>query len=352
MGSLDLCTPSETESAADSPGGSYVSNGYSEIHLGSNLSLAGRRGCRMHFDLRYDILPGDFFDVGAFAAGDDDMVDAHSITGSSGGAFEDAEASISELDGRPDARPFFGMKSNDSGIADGVHLDELRVFCRDTDYVNAVAAGQGYAEDDAGNYVRFDGTSMAAPHVSGIAALVRAADPGASAAEVVRAIRDGATRRPALAGRVLSGGSANAAGALDVALGPPLAVPAATQPTPHNTGPARARPARRSSPDPPQALAPLHLPLPRRSPAARRGGHAHARPRSPRPRKARAPDAAAMRFRSPASGRVALRIRLSRKELRVVRLNRRLKLRVRVSVTDSQGHITRAARNLTLLAPR
>ena len=61
---------------------------------------------------------------------------------------------------------------------------------------------------------------------------------------------------------------------------------------------------------------------------------------------------ASERFRSPASGRVALRIRLSRKELRVVRLNRRLKLRVRVSVTDSQGHITRAARNLTLLPPR
>ena len=202
---------------------------------------AGRRGCRMHFDLRYDILPGDFFDVGAFAdAGDDDMVDGHSITGSSGGAFKDAEASISELDGRNDARPFFGMKSNESGIADGVHLDELRVFCRDTDYVNAVASGQGYAEDDAGNYVSFDGTSMAAPHVSGIAALVRAAAPSATAAEVVRAIRDGATRRPALAGRVVTGGSANAAGALDAALGVPLAVPAATAqpPVPTTAGPA------------------------------------------------------------------------------------------------------------------
>ena len=202
-GASHRCTPSETSRPPTAPAAGTSRTAYSEIHLGSNLSLAGRRGCRMHFDLRYDVLLGDSFDVGAFADGDDQaIVDGHSIAGSSSGAFEDAEASISELDGRPDARPFFGMKSNESGIADGVHLDELRVFCRDTDYVNAVAAGQSYAADDAGNYVSFDGTSMAAPHVSGIAALVRAADPSASAAEVVRAIRDGATRRPALAGRV------------------------------------------------------------------------------------------------------------------------------------------------------
>ena len=341
------------QSAADSPGGSYVSNGYSEIHLGSNLSLAGRRGCRMHFDLRYDILLGDFFDVGAFAAGDENMVDAHSITGSSSGAFKDAEASISELDGRPDARPFFGMKTNESGIADGVHLDELRVFCRDTDYVNAVASGQGYAADDAGNYVSFDGTSMAAPHVSGIAALVRAADPAASAAEVVRAIRDGATRRPALAGWVATGGSANASGALDAALGVPLAVPAATARPPVST---RARRALDLS----GARARIRLTRSRRftyrflaAPTLR--GKAVMRTRARvrvAARSRRHLTAASERFRSPASGRVVLKIQLSRKEFRVVRLNRRLKLRVRVSVTDSQGHVTRAARNLTLLPPR
>jgi thermitase len=341
------------QSAADSPGGWYASNGYSEIHLGSDLNLTGRRGCRMHFDLRYDILPGDSLDVGAFADGNQAIVSGHSIAGSSGGAFEDAEASISRLDGRPDARPFFGMKTNESGIADGVHLDELRVFCRDTDYVNAVASGQGYAGDDAGNYVSFDGTSMAAPHVSGIAALVRAADPSASAAEVVRAIRDGATRRPALAGWVATGGSANAAGALDAALGVPLAVPAATAQPPVTT---RARRALNLS----GAPARIRLKRSRRftyrflaAPSLR--GQAVMRTRA-RVRVAagarRHLTPASKRFKSPASGRVVLKIRLSRKEVRVVRLNRRLKLRVRVSVTDSQGRVTRAARNLTLLPPR
>ena len=244
------------------------------------------------------------------------------------------------------------MKSNESGIADGVHLDELRVFCRDTDYVNAVASGQGYAGDDAGNYVSFDGTSMAAPHVSGIAALVRAADPSASAAEVVRAIRDGATRRPALAGRVLSGGSANAAGALDAALGVPLAVPATAQP------PARTPRVRlldlRGAPDRIRLKRSRRFTYRFRAAPGLRGKvvmRTRARVRvAARARRHLTP--ASERFRSPASGRVVLKIRLSRKEMRVVRLNGRLKLRVRVSVTDSQGRVTRAARNLTLLPPR
>ncbi len=340
------------KSATDSPDDDwYASNGYSEIHLASNLSLVGRRGCRMHFDLRYAVLPGDSFDVGAFADGSPGIVTGYSIAGSSGNTFEDAEASISRLDGRPDARPFFGLKSDGSDIADGVHLDELRVFCRDTDYVNAVASGQGYAADDAGNYVSFDGTSMAAPHVSGIAALVRAADPSASAAEVVRAIRDGATRRPALAGRVLTGGSASAAGALDAALGP-LAVPAAAAP---------AAPAPRvrlldlrGAPERIRLKRSRRFTYPFRAAPGLRGKvvmRTHARVRvAARARRHLTP--ASERFRSPASGRVVLKIRLSRKELKVIRLNRRLRLRVQVSAIDSQGRTARAARNLTLLPPR
>ena len=42
------------KSASDSPVGSYAADRYSEIHLGAGLDLTGQRGCRMHFDLRYD----------------------------------------------------------------------------------------------------------------------------------------------------------------------------------------------------------------------------------------------------------------------------------------------------------
>jgi subtilisin family serine protease len=358
-----------TQSATDSPAGPYASNGYSEIHSGSDFDLTGRRGCRMHFDLRYDVQPpgpGGFTDVfvaGAFAAGSPGLADGNVFAGSSGGAFEAAEASIAALDGRGDARPFFGIDSDGSTVADGVYVDDLRVICRDHTYLDDITDAAHYADAGAGSYVPFNGTSMAAPHVSGIAALVRAADPGASAADVVSAIRGSATPRPGLAGRVASGGSANAAAAIDAALAAPNHPPGGGGPSPPPLGP--------FTPPPPGAPARRVLDL-RQAPASIRIGRTgrfgypfraapgvrgeavmrtRARVRLAAARRGRL-TVSARRFRSPASGRVKLRVKLSRGTLRVVRLNRRLRLRVQVSVADSQGRVTRAARNLTLLPPR
>jgi thermitase len=350
-----------SKSATDSPNGSYASNGYTEISLGSNLNLSGRRGCRMHFDLRYSVQPpGDVFAAGAFAEGAD-LADGQFFAGSSGGQFEAAEASISALDGRPDVRPFFGLLSDGAVVADGVYVDEVRVLCRDSTYIDDITDVEHYADAAAGNYVSFNGTSMAAPHVAGIAALVRAADPSASAAEVVSAIKAGATPRPSLAGRVATGGSANALRAIEAALAAPTVVP---PPPPAGAGGVATPP---PGPAPTRRLldlsrAPARIRLKRsgrfgygfwaapglRGQAAIRS---RARVRLPGNRRGRL-TIAFKRFRSPASGRVTLRIRLSRRALRVVRLNRRLRLRVQVSVTDSRGRVTRAARTLTLLSPR
>ena len=50
--------------------------------------------------------------------------------------------------------------------------------------------------DPAGNYYAWlNGTSMAAPHASGVAALIRAAHPGMSQGAVVAALRSGATKQ-------------------------------------------------------------------------------------------------------------------------------------------------------------
>jgi thermitase len=342
---------SQPRSASDSPFGWYASNTYTEIHRAPDLNLSGERGCRMHFELRYDVLSGDFFSAGALVGdpNDPDVVATNSLAGSSGGSFVDAAASISEFDGRSDVHPVFALKTNATGTADGVHLDDLRVFCRDTTYANGVANAGNYSEPGSGSYVPFDGTSMAAPHVSGIAALVRAAYPSASADDVVRAIKNGATRRPSLTGLVATAGSANAAGAL-AALAP--AAPNTTTPV-----------------TPPVARRFIDLRRAKKRIRLKRSGRfVYAFRTTPglrgkavmkttrrvllkRGGRRRHLTAVSKTFRAPASGRVTLTLKLSRKELRIARLNKGLRLRVVISVRDAQGRTVRAAK-LTLLPPR
>lgn len=60
----------------------------------------------------------------------------------------------------------------------------------------------------------YDGTSMATPMVSGVAALAWAANPAASAARIVQAVEQSGTPVPALNGRTVTGRAVNAMNAL------------------------------------------------------------------------------------------------------------------------------------------
>ena len=75
-----------------------------------------------------------------------------------------------------------------------------------------------YSSVAGGGYAWFNGTSMAAPHVTGAAGLLAAYQPGATAGEIKEAILAGVDPIAGLAGKTVTGGRLNAFSAL-VALG-------------------------------------------------------------------------------------------------------------------------------------
>lgn len=80
--------------------------------------------------------------------------------------------------------------------------------------VDLGAPGERIPTTHPDGYVDFYGTSAAAPHVSGVAALLWARHPDASVGSVVEALLNGVEPLPSLQGKTFSGGRLNAAGAL------------------------------------------------------------------------------------------------------------------------------------------
>ncbi len=96
--------------------------------------------------------------------------------------------------------------------------------------VDIAAPGVGIVSTVPGDATAsYSGTSMAAPHVTGVVALVAAANPAASAPEIRAAVLATATPVGSLARRVAAGGIVNAAAAVAAIRG---ATPRATSPVP------------------------------------------------------------------------------------------------------------------------
>ncbi len=116
------------------------------------------------------------------------------------------------------------MFSDEVDQHEGIVMDDLEIVCQPP-----VETYTGAKED----YDIWDGTSFAAPLVSGVAVLMLSVDPTLSADELKRRLLSSADPLPSLAGKTVSGGRLNAAKALGVTAAPTAAAPAGAVPARH-----------------------------------------------------------------------------------------------------------------------
>ncbi len=110
-------------------------------------------------------------------------------------------ADLEAYDGEDEIYIRFRFIADGAVTADGYYIDDVRV----------TAASSSYKGDE---YTFKNGTSMATPHVAGLAALIKAHDPALTATEIKAAILSSVDPKAAWTGRVATGGRINAASAL------------------------------------------------------------------------------------------------------------------------------------------
>ena len=221
---------SGTGAITDSFSGNYGIASNATV-TGSGVNLAGREGCRAEYWFKSYTESGtpptsDWFfleashDPGGPWATIDAWRGTHQATAAPHYVFSADEGSTADLvtyEGDPSV--FFRMRLQadvDIVTGDGAYVDDFKVRC--------VSPSTG-----SGLYVYKNGTSMAAPQVSGIASLVRELNPGLTAAETKQKILAGVDPVPAFSPSgptpTVTGGRANIAGTLSTLDVTPPAVP-------------------------------------------------------------------------------------------------------------------------------
>jgi len=119
-------------------------------------------------------------------------------------------------DKRPHYPSNYEMDNNIAVAASDRNDNKAGFSCYGAKTVDIAAPGKDiYSSVNGGGYASYSGTSMATPHVAGVAGLVASAYPDASNAEIKNRILNGADKLPQWQGKVATGGRLNAANALE-----------------------------------------------------------------------------------------------------------------------------------------
>ncbi|MBI5664244.1 MAG: S8 family serine peptidase [Nitrospirae bacterium] len=199
-----------TNSLEDSPGGSYLNSTMS--WAGYMTPIVSERNHRytLTFDWNGNLeSANDYLDINiSIDAVNWEWIDYR--TGSTNGSFVQYSVDLTQSADSFDQFYFgFGLSADASDAREGVYIDNVVL-------TKELISISGYS------YENFDGTSMAAPHVSGVAGLVLANNPSLTYYQVKASILNGADPKASLIGKVLTGGRLNANNAVLNAASPKI----------------------------------------------------------------------------------------------------------------------------------